>query len=103
MLPIGDTIPRRNPPIAVWLLILANGLVFLIELTLPPPVLEQFFYLFGVVPARLASPITGRSSQACLSTAAGCASLPTCWRSGFSAVFYLLCGAIGGVTHRVVY
>ena len=44
MLPIGDTIPGRNPPIAVWLLILANSLVFLVELAMPPPVREQFFY-----------------------------------------------------------
>ena len=28
MLPIGDTIPGRNPPIAVWLLILGMSLVF---------------------------------------------------------------------------
>src|SRR4030088_287426 len=56
MLPIGDTIPGRNPPIAVWLLILANSLVFLVELAMPPPVREQFFYLFGIVPARFTHP-----------------------------------------------
>src|SRR6267143_6454468 len=56
MLPIGDTIPGRNPPIAVWVLILANSLVFVIELAMPPPVREQFFYLFGIVPARFTHP-----------------------------------------------
>jgi membrane associated rhomboid family serine protease len=44
MLPIRDTIPGRNPPIVVWLLILANSLVFLFELTMPEHTIEQFFY-----------------------------------------------------------
>ena len=34
MLPIGDTVPRRNPPIATWLLILTNSVIFLFELTM---------------------------------------------------------------------
>ena len=29
MFPIRDTIPAKNPPIATWFLILANGFVFL--------------------------------------------------------------------------
>ena len=61
MLPIGDTIPGRNPPIAVWLLILANSLVFFVELAMPPPVREEFFYLFGMVPARYSHPEWARS------------------------------------------
>ena len=56
MIPIGDTVPGRNPPVAVWLLILANSLVFLIELAMPPPAREAFFHLFGVVPARFTYP-----------------------------------------------
>src|SRR5256885_4760970 len=56
MIPISDTIPRRNPPVAIWILIIANGLVFLFELTLPQQVLQKFFYLFGVVPARFTHP-----------------------------------------------
>jgi len=56
MFPIRDTVPRRNTPIATWLLILVNCLVFFFELTLPQPVLEQFFYLFGIVPARYTHP-----------------------------------------------
>jgi hypothetical protein len=35
MLPIRDTIPSKHPPIAVWLLILVNSVVFLFELTMP--------------------------------------------------------------------
>jgi membrane associated rhomboid family serine protease len=56
VIPIRDTVPRRNPPIAVWILILTNGVVFLFELTMPRGVLEQFFYLFGIVPARYSHP-----------------------------------------------
>jgi hypothetical protein len=54
--PIGDTIPRRNPPIASWLVILANGLVFLCELPVPEQELDPFLYLFGVVLARYSRP-----------------------------------------------
>jgi len=56
MLPIQDNVPRRNPPIATCGLILANAVVFLYELSLPEEVLEAFFYLFGMVPARYSHP-----------------------------------------------
>src|SRR5882762_10235225 len=56
MIPIRDTVPRQNPPIATWLLILANSVVFLFELTMPQPLLEQLFHLFGIVPARFTHP-----------------------------------------------
>src|SRR6266446_7432353 len=56
MFPIRDTVPRRNPPIATWCLILLNAVVFLLELSLPPETLERLFYLFGIVPARFSHP-----------------------------------------------
>ena len=56
MLPIRDTIPGRNPPLGTWLVILANSVVFLFELMMPQPVLEQFVHLFGIVPARFTHP-----------------------------------------------
>src|SRR2546422_9656414 len=56
MFPIRDTIPSRNPPIATWLLILANSVISLFELTIPQPALDQFFHLFGIVPARFTHP-----------------------------------------------
>src|SRR5262245_56022323 len=56
MLPIQDTIPRRTPPVATYILILINGLVFMFELTLSPAMLESLFYLFGMVPARYTHP-----------------------------------------------
>src|SRR5258708_14880867 len=56
MFPIGDTVPRRNVPIATWLLILINCLVFLFETAIPQHTLERFCYLFGIVPARYTHP-----------------------------------------------
>ncbi len=56
MLPIGDTIPRRSPPITTWFIILANAFVFLLELMLPENALKECFYLFGIVPARFTHP-----------------------------------------------
>jgi membrane associated rhomboid family serine protease len=56
MFPVGDTIPRRNPPIMTWLLILANVMVFLFEIAMSPYAIEHFFYLFGIVPARFTHP-----------------------------------------------
>jgi membrane associated rhomboid family serine protease len=54
--PIRDTVPVRNAPVATWWLIVANSLVFLVELMLPPEALERFVYLFGLVPARFTHP-----------------------------------------------
>jgi membrane associated rhomboid family serine protease len=56
MIPIRDTIPRQHLPIATWLLITINSLIFLVELMMPPPVRDQFFQLFGIVPARFTHP-----------------------------------------------
>ena len=56
MLPVRDTIPSRHPPVAVWMLILANAFVFLLELSMPEPALREFFYWFGIVPARYTHP-----------------------------------------------
>ena len=56
MLPIGDSIPRKSPPISTWLIILANSFVFFCELGMPGQQLERFFYLFGLVPARYTYP-----------------------------------------------
>lgn len=56
MFPIRDSIPTRTVPIVTRALILINALVFFCELALPKEALERFFYLFGIVPARLAHP-----------------------------------------------
>ncbi len=52
MFPIQDDAPRRGVPVATYTLIALNVLVFILELSLPPAVLEQVVHLFGVIPAR---------------------------------------------------
>lgn len=54
MLPIGDNdSPNRRFPIVTWILIAVNVLVFLYELTLSTPQLEQLFQTWGAVPGHI--------------------------------------------------
>jgi membrane associated rhomboid family serine protease len=54
MFPVGDTKVRgASFPIVTWVLIGINALVFFYELTLSQSGLEQFFRVFGVVPAQI--------------------------------------------------
>lgn len=55
MIPLYDNVPRVHPPVAVLTIIALNVAVFLYGLRLPHELLTQFYYVFGVVPARLAS------------------------------------------------
>lgn len=126
MLPIRDTIPGRNPPVAVWLIILANAFVFLLELMMPEPVLRDFFYLFGVVPARYTHPdwavwvgfpaddfwpfLTSMFLHGGWTHILG--NMWTLWILGDNVedrmgpvrffIFYLLCGIAAGVVHWFV-
>jgi membrane associated rhomboid family serine protease len=56
MIPIQDTVPARNPPLAVYVLVGLNVLVFGLELSIPDQELERLFYLLGIVPARYTHP-----------------------------------------------
>ncbi len=56
MIPLQDILPRKNPPIMTWLIILANVLVFFYELNLTPLQREIFFKTWGVIPARFFVP-----------------------------------------------
>ncbi len=60
MFPIKDTIRSRSFPIVNWLIILANALVFLYELSLSPARLERFVSVFGLAPVNfhLNNPLT---------------------------------------------
>src|SRR3979490_66369 len=123
MFPIQDSVPSRSVPIVTRTLILINVLVFFFELGLPREAVEQMFYLFGLVPARVTHPAWA--------TAVGfpidsywpilthqflhggwfhiIANMWTLWIFGDNvedrmgpgpfAIFYLLCGTLAGVTH----
>lgn len=56
MIPIRDNVPRRSVPVVTILIILANAGVFAFELNLGPQRLQNFIYLFGLVPKRYTHP-----------------------------------------------
>jgi membrane associated rhomboid family serine protease len=56
MIPLRDALRSRTTPTMVYIIIAANILVFLYELTLSGPELKQFIYSLGVVPIFLSDP-----------------------------------------------
>lgn len=51
MFPIRDTVPNRSFPSTTWMLIILCGVVFYFETTLPPELLDELTFYFGIVPA----------------------------------------------------
>jgi len=118
MVPLKDTVRARGFPYVTAALFGANLLVFLLETRLPPPLLEQFLWLLGVVPARLlAMPLPGEwltllTSQflhgGWLHLASNMLALYVFGDNvedrlghGRFLAFYLLCGAVAGLAHSL--
>jgi membrane associated rhomboid family serine protease len=125
VLPIKDTIPSRSTPVVTRALIMINALVFFFELTLPQPMLEGVFYLFGIVPARYTHPqwaawvgfplddywpfLTHQFLHGGLLHVVG--NMWTLWIFGDNVedrmghgrflLFYLLCGVAAGAVHML--
>lgn len=59
MFPINDNNPTRITPFVTYALIAINILVFINELSLTEPQLEQFFHLYAVVPRELTANLNG--------------------------------------------
>ncbi len=59
MFPISDNNPTRITPYVTYALIAVNIVVFIHELTLAPPELEQFFQLYAVIPRELTTSFNG--------------------------------------------
>ncbi len=123
MIPVRDTIPSRNPPIVTSLIIAANVIVFIFELMLPEHRLQEFFYLFGIVPKRFTHPqwaqfvgfpiddywpfLTSMFLHGGWLHIIG--NMWTLWIFGDNVedrmgplrflIFYLLCGIVAGVVH----
>lgn len=55
MIPLRDTIPSRNYPIVNTLLIVFNVLIFIYQFA-RGPVMDEFTYVWGLVPARYTHP-----------------------------------------------
>jgi hypothetical protein len=58
MIPLRDTTRSRNYPAVNTLLIVANGLVFLVQMA-QGPLQDAFIYTYGLVPARYSVPQVG--------------------------------------------
>lgn len=56
MIPLHDTIPSRQFPLANWVIIGFNTVAFLFELSLPEYKLELLVRYFGLVPAHFTDP-----------------------------------------------
>ncbi len=56
MIPLQDILPRRNPPVMTYLLILINIIIFFYEVSLTPSERVEFFRLWGFVPAKFFDP-----------------------------------------------
>ena len=59
MVPIGDENPTQITPVVTYILIVANILIFIYELTLSEPQLERLFQLFAVIPRELTGNFEG--------------------------------------------
>jgi membrane associated rhomboid family serine protease len=64
MIPIRDDAPRYSTPYVNYCLVGINVLVFLYELTLPPPTRNAFMFQFGFVPEKVTQMLAGHHVSA---------------------------------------
>jgi rhomboid family protein len=60
MIPLKDMTPRRSFPIITLLLIVANVIVFVHQITLPHAAADAFIKTYSVVPAKISLALAGR-------------------------------------------
>jgi len=125
MIPLKDTVFRREFPFMTWLIILISGAVFYFELSLPQEALIRLIYSFGVVPARYSDHGAFSVFQIPVSSylpLITCMFLHGSWLHiignmwflhifggsvedrighGWYLFFYLLCGIISGLTYII--
>ncbi len=56
MIPLRDSIPRVGFTLMTGLLIIINGIIFILEISIPKDLLLRLVYLFGLVPAKYTYP-----------------------------------------------
>ncbi len=124
MIPYRDDVPSRTLPLMTILLIVANVLVFVYQLSLPAPRLQAFIQFNGFVPARLGGlaqhpvdtvAITARSLLGSQFLHGGwlhlIGNMLYLWVFGDNVEdrmgplrflgFYLLCGVLAGLAHLI--
>jgi membrane associated rhomboid family serine protease len=109
MIPLRDVIPSRTFPFFTVAFIVLNSIAFLYELSLPDRTLEQFIFVYGVVPARLDLLSVFTSMFLHGGWAHFLGNMLFLWIFGDNVedrlgharfvVFYLLCGAAAVVAH----
>jgi membrane associated rhomboid family serine protease len=121
MFPLRDTIPSRRAPVMLWLLVVANALVFFLELSLPQAGLERAIHRYGIVPVNLrlepgeflAHPLSYGTLLSSMFLHGGVLHVVgNLWMllifgdnvedrmgRGRFLVFYLLCGVLAGAAH----
>lgn len=111
MIPLRDTQRSNSTPVVTVLLIVANCLVFLYELSLGPHTRNYFVHVYGLVPDRMVL----RSLVTCMFLHGGwmhlIGNMWFLWVFGDNIedalghfqylVFYLLCGVAAGLAHVV--
>ena len=53
MIPLRDSIRPQKKPFVNWILIAINVVVFINEIVLPPDLLNEFFYNWGLIPSNV--------------------------------------------------
>ncbi len=56
MIPLRDVIPSRTTPVITVTIIVLNALAWLLEISMPARQLNEFLYVYGVVPASFSAP-----------------------------------------------
>lgn len=60
MIPLKDMTPRRSFPVMTLLLIAANTVVFIHQISLPARAADAFIMTYGLVPAKISMALAGR-------------------------------------------
>src|SRR6266705_2494376 len=107
MIPLRDIIPSRTTPYITVVIIILNALAWLLELSMPEQQLNQFLYVYGVVPASFSAPtlVTSMFLHGSWSHVIG--NMWYLWIFGDNVedrlghgrfiVFYLLCGIVAAI------
>lgn len=121
MFPLRDSTPSSHFPMITVLLIIVNTLVFIYEISLGLQGMEQFFYVFGLVPAYYTAPTGAPAGYLPLVTSTFLhggwmhliGNMWILWLfgdnvedrmgSGRFLLFYIICGILAGLTHLFIY
>jgi membrane associated rhomboid family serine protease len=111
MIPLRDSHPSYSTPRVTIALIIVNVLIFLYEISLPPPARNVFVATFGMIPAQFAAPDLFTSMFLHGGWMHLIGNMWFLWIYGDNVedalgparffLFYVLCGAAAGLTHLV--